>query len=91
VTKQSQRSWRQVRAESVAAEFPAAEATAWPDLGYTTVVGLMSRSTRDPRFRRWPQTGYPTRLVDPAQLLVEREAVAARSARSRGHAMEVDE
>jgi AcrR family transcriptional regulator len=54
--------------------FPPAEAAAWAEIGYTTVVGMTSRSTRDPRFRQWPETGYLTRLLEAAQLLVEREA-----------------
>jgi hypothetical protein len=28
--------------------FPPSEAAAWADIGYTTVVGMMSRTTRDP-------------------------------------------
>jgi AcrR family transcriptional regulator len=63
--------------------FPPAEAAAWADLGYTTVVGLMSRSSRDPRFRQWPQAGYLARLVEAAQLVVERDATKTQSPRTR--------
>ena len=52
--------------------FPPAAAAAWSEIGYTTVVGMVSRSTRDPRFRHWPQEGYLTRLLEAAELLVVR-------------------
>jgi AcrR family transcriptional regulator len=65
---------RTANAERLLAEvgFPPSEAAAWADIGYTTVVGMMSRSTRDPRFRRWPRSDYLTRVVDAARSLVER-------------------
>jgi AcrR family transcriptional regulator len=64
---------RTANAERLLAEvgFPPSEAAAWADIGYTTVVGMMSRSTRDPRFRRWPRSDYLTRVVDAARSLVE--------------------
>jgi AcrR family transcriptional regulator len=52
--------------------FPPSEAAVWADIGYTTVVGMMSRSTRDPRFRRTPRSDYLTRVVDAARCLLER-------------------
>jgi AcrR family transcriptional regulator len=52
--------------------FPASEAAAWADIGYTTFVGMMSRSTRDPRFRQWPRSDYLTRVLDAARCLLER-------------------
>jgi AcrR family transcriptional regulator len=65
---------RTANAERLLAEvgFPPSDAAAWADIGYTTVVGMMSRTTRDPRFRRWPRSDYLTRVVDAAQSLVER-------------------
>jgi AcrR family transcriptional regulator len=55
---------------------PPAEAASWADIGYMTYVGMMSRSTRDPRFRRWPQSDYLERVVRAAQALVERQEPA---------------
>jgi AcrR family transcriptional regulator len=52
--------------------FPPSEAAAWADIGYTTFVGMMSRSTRDPRFRQWPRSDYLSRVVDAARCLLER-------------------
>jgi AcrR family transcriptional regulator len=52
---------------------PPGEAASWADIGYMTYVGMMSRSTRDPRFRRWPQSDYLERVVRAAQALVERQ------------------
>jgi AcrR family transcriptional regulator len=65
---------RTANAERLLAEvgFPPSEAAAWADIGYTTVIGMMSRSTRDPRFRGWPRSDYLTRVVDAARSLVER-------------------
>jgi AcrR family transcriptional regulator len=51
--------------------FPPSEAAAWADIGYTTFVGMMSRSTRDPRFRQWPRSDYLTRVVDAARCLLD--------------------
>jgi AcrR family transcriptional regulator len=53
--------------------FPPSEAAAWADIGYTTFVGMMSRSTRDPRFRQWPRSDYLTRVVEAARCLHERQ------------------
>jgi AcrR family transcriptional regulator len=65
---------RTANAERLLAEvgFPPSEAATWADIGYTTVVGMMSRSTRDPRFRRRPRSDYLTRVVDAARCLLER-------------------
>jgi AcrR family transcriptional regulator len=52
--------------------FPPAEAASWADIGYMTYVGMTSRSSRDPRFRRWPQSDYLERIVSAAQALIER-------------------
>jgi AcrR family transcriptional regulator len=66
---------RTANAERLLAEigFPPSEAATWADIGYTTVVGMMSRSTRDPRFRRMPRSDYLTRVVDAARCLLERQ------------------
>jgi hypothetical protein len=75
---------RTANAERLLAEvgFPPPEAAAWADIGYTTVVGMMSRSTRDPRFRRMPRSDYLTRVVDAARSLLERRDPAQRSSSS---------
>jgi AcrR family transcriptional regulator len=64
---------RTANAERLLAEvgFPPSEAAAWADIGYTTVVGMMSRSTRDPRFRQWPRSDYLTRVVEAARSLLD--------------------
>ena len=49
------------------------DAALWADIGYTTFVGMMNRSTRDPRFRQWPQTGYLKRILEAAQAQSELE------------------
>jgi AcrR family transcriptional regulator len=51
--------------------FPPAEAASWADIGYMTYVGMMSRSSRNPRSRRWPQSDYLERVVRAAQALVK--------------------
>ena len=47
------------------------DAALWADIGYTTFVGMMNRSTRDPRFRQWPRSDYLARVVDAARRLLE--------------------
>jgi AcrR family transcriptional regulator len=71
---------RTANSERLLAElgFPPADAAAWADIGYTTYVGMVSRSTRDPRFRQWPRADYLERLVKAAQALVERQATDER-------------
>jgi AcrR family transcriptional regulator len=54
--------------------FPPADAAVWADIGYTTFVGMMSRSSREARFRRPPRTDSLMRLLEAAQLSVERSA-----------------
>jgi AcrR family transcriptional regulator len=63
---------RTADAERLLAElgFPPAEAASWADIGYTTFVGMMNRSTRDPRFRQWPQPDYLARVLEAATTLV---------------------
>jgi AcrR family transcriptional regulator len=77
---------RTADAERLLAElgFPPAEAASWADIGYTTFVGMMNRSTRDPRFRRWPQPDYLARVLEAAQALVEHQASGTRSRSRRG-------
>jgi AcrR family transcriptional regulator len=71
---------RTANSERLLAElgFPPAEAAAWADIGYTTYVGMMSRSTRDPRFRQRPRLDYLERLVAAAEAVVERQATDER-------------
>jgi AcrR family transcriptional regulator len=64
--------------------FPPAEAASWADIGYTTFVGMMNRSTRDPRFRRWPQPDYLARVLDAAQALVSQQAAGAPGRSGQG-------
>jgi AcrR family transcriptional regulator len=52
---------------------PPAEAASWADIGYMAYVGMVSRSSRDPRFRRWPQSDYLERIVMAAQALRDRK------------------
>jgi AcrR family transcriptional regulator len=63
---------RTADAEQLLAElgFPPAEAASWADIGYTTFMGMMNRSTRDPRFREWPQPDYMARVLEAATELV---------------------
>jgi AcrR family transcriptional regulator len=77
---------RTADAERLLAElgFPPAEAASWADIGYTTFVGMMNRSTRDPRFRQWPQPDYLARVLDAAQALVLQQAAGAQSRSGRG-------
>jgi AcrR family transcriptional regulator len=67
---------RTANAERLLAElgFPPDEAASWADIGYTTYVGMMSRSTRDPRFRHWPQADYLERVLQAARSLVEQRS-----------------
>jgi AcrR family transcriptional regulator len=67
---------RTVNAERLLVElgFPPAEAASWADIGYMTYVGMTSRSSRDPRFREWPQSDYLGTVVRAAQALIERPA-----------------
>lgn len=64
--------------------FPPAEAASWADIGYTTFVGMMNRSTRDPRFRRWPQPDYLARVLEGAQALLEHRTTGAPGRSRRG-------
>jgi AcrR family transcriptional regulator len=71
---------RTADAEGLLAElgFPPAEAASWADIGYTTFVGMINRSTRDPRFREWPQPDYMTRVLEAALVLVEQQSAGGR-------------
>jgi AcrR family transcriptional regulator len=63
--------------------FPRAEAAAWADIGYTTFVGMMNRSLRDPGFRDRRGADDLRRIVEAAQCLIANGTTASPRASPR--------